>query len=74
MTATTSTQGLTVTGVPKMSFWLTVIQGAALILSLGVLIAAAHHLSLFGDFLRFYGGSNPAGFLIFDVYLLSLFS
>ncbi|KAH7119465.1 hypothetical protein B0J13DRAFT_457779 [Dactylonectria estremocensis] len=49
-----------------MPFWLTIIQGAALILSLGVLIAAAHHLSLLGDFLRYFGGSNPAGFLIFD--------
>ncbi|KAH7114147.1 hypothetical protein B0J13DRAFT_460365 [Dactylonectria estremocensis] len=49
-----------------MPFWLTIIRGVALILSLGVLIAAAHHLSLLGDFLRYFGGSNPAGFLIFD--------
>ncbi|KAM5348441.1 hypothetical protein ACJ41O_008265 [Fusarium nematophilum] len=66
MSTTTSTEGLTASGVPKMPFWLTIVRGAALVLSLGVLIAAAYHLSLYGGWARYYGGSGPAGFLIFD--------
>ncbi|KAH7124461.1 hypothetical protein EDB81DRAFT_912894 [Dactylonectria macrodidyma] len=69
MTITTLTQGLSVTGVPKMPFWLTIIRVAALVLSFGVLIAAAHHLSLLGGMISFYSDSNPAGFLIFDSIL-----
>ncbi|KAM5353717.1 hypothetical protein ACJ41O_000367 [Fusarium nematophilum] len=65
-TTSTSTQGLTGTGVPKMPFWMTIIRGAALALSFGILIAAAHHLSHSGEFYRFYGSSSPAGFLIFN--------
>lgn len=63
---TTSTHGLTATGVPKMPFWLTILRIVALVLSLGVLIAAAYHLSLLGGWSQYYVGSNPAGFLIFD--------
>ncbi|KAM0343458.1 hypothetical protein ACHAPU_008489 [Fusarium lateritium] len=66
MSTTTSTQGLTATGVPKMPLLLTILRGAALLLSLGVLIAAAYHLSLLGAWAQYYGGSGPAGFLIFD--------
>ncbi|KAH7261484.1 uncharacterized protein BKA55DRAFT_561458 [Fusarium redolens] len=66
MSTTTSTHGLTVTGVPKMPFWFTILRGAAIVLSLGVLITAAYHLSLLGSWAQYYGGSGPAGFLIFD--------
>ncbi|KAF4998351.1 hypothetical protein FGRMN_3231 [Fusarium graminum] len=66
MVTTTSTQGLTATGVPKMPLLITILRGAALLLSLGVLIAAAYHLSLLGAWAQYYGGSGPAGFLIFD--------
>jgi hypothetical protein len=69
MSTTTSTHGLTVTGVPKMPFWFTILRGAAIVLSLGVLITAAYHLSLLGSWAQYYGGSGPAGFLIFDVTL-----
>lgn len=50
-----------------MPLWLTILRGAALLLALGVLIAAAYHLSLLGSWAQYYGGSGPAGFLIFDV-------
>ncbi|KIL93595.1 hypothetical protein FAVG1_03577 [Fusarium avenaceum] len=66
MTTTTSTHGLTATGVPRMPLWLTILRGVALLLALGVLIAAAYHLSLLGSWAQYYGGSGPAGFLIFD--------
>lgn len=56
-----------------MPLWLTILRGVALLLALGVLIAAAYHLSLLGSWAQYYGGSGPAGFLIFDVsYLPSL--
>lgn len=63
---TTSTRGLTVTGVPRMPFWLTILRVVALVLSLGVLIASAYHLSLLGGWSQYYLGSSPAGFLVFD--------
>jgi hypothetical protein len=50
-----------------MPLWLTILRGVALLLALGVLIAAAYHLSLLGSWAQYYGGSGPAGFLIFDV-------
>ncbi|KAJ4270513.1 hypothetical protein NW762_002200 [Fusarium torreyae] len=66
MSTTTSTQGLTATGVPRMPLWLTILRAAALLLSLGVLIAAAYHISLLGNWAHYYAGSGPASFLIFD--------
>ncbi|KAF4982746.1 hypothetical protein FZEAL_1699 [Fusarium zealandicum] len=67
MATATSTQGLTATGVPPMPFWLTILRGIALLFALGTLIAAAYHISLLGGiYAAYFGGSGPAGFLIFD--------
>ncbi|KAH6996581.1 hypothetical protein BKA56DRAFT_666786 [Ilyonectria sp. MPI-CAGE-AT-0026] len=64
---TTGTQGLTATGVPALPFFLTIIRGVILALSLGALIAAAYNLSLFGGYSSYLSGySGPAGFIIFD--------
>lgn len=49
-----------------MPFWLTIIRIVTIVLSLGVLIAAAYHVSLYRGHV-YYGDSGPAGFLIFDV-------
>ncbi|KAK7432608.1 hypothetical protein QQZ08_000816 [Neonectria magnoliae] len=66
-TTTTGTQGLTATGVPALPFWLTIVRGVILLFSLGVLIAAAYNLSLFGGASMYLSGySGPSGFLIFD--------
>ncbi|KAL6354581.1 hypothetical protein LRP88_11924 [Fusarium phalaenopsidis] len=78
---TTSTHGLTVTGVPKMPFWLTILRIVALVLSLGVLIAAAYHLSLLGGWSQYYsiftflilGGMLAAEFFAPHMYLRLLF-
>ncbi|RSM03961.1 hypothetical protein CEP52_007097 [Fusarium oligoseptatum] len=78
---TTSTHGLTVTGVPKMPLWLTILRVAALVLSLGVLIAAAYHLSLLGGWSQYYsiftflilGGMLAAEFFAPHMYLRLLF-
>lgn len=61
--STHNSRGLTATGPPAMPMWLTLIRGAIIIFSLGVLIAAAYNLSLF----NIPGYSGPAGFLVFDV-------
>jgi hypothetical protein len=67
MTATTNGfNGLTAKGVPALPKWLLFLRIAIIVLSLGVLIAAAYNLSLF-DSAYLAGYSGPAGFLIFDV-------
>lgn len=66
MTATTSGfNGLTAKGVPALPKWLLFLRIGIIVLSLGVLIAAAYNLSVYGGYLAGYSG--PAGFLIFDV-------
>ncbi|KAF4988062.1 hypothetical protein FDECE_15203 [Fusarium decemcellulare] len=65
-TTTSSTQGLTATGVPKIPLFLTILRVAALVLSLGVLIAAAYHISLYKGYAYYFADSGPASFLIFD--------
>lgn len=62
------TQGLTATGPPAMPQWLTIIRGVIIVFSLGVLIAAAYNLSLFGGYSTYLSGySGPSGFMIFNV-------
>lgn len=62
--------GLTAKGPPAIPFWLTIVRGAIIVLSLGVLIAAAYNLSIFDGFASYVSGySGPSGFLIFDVRL-----
>ena len=67
-TQTTSTSGLTAKGVPALPAWLLFVRIAIIVLSLGVLIAAAYNLSLFGGYGTYLSGyTGPPGFLIFDV-------
>jgi hypothetical protein len=62
-----SVQGLTATGVPPMPRWLLYLRIGIIVLSLGVLIAAAYNVSVSGSGYYYYGlTSGPAGFLIFD--------
>lgn len=69
-TTTSGTQGLTAKGVPALPAWLLYIRIAIIVLALGVLIAAAYNLSLFGGYGSYLSGySGPPGFLIFDVSL-----
>lgn len=66
-TTTSGAQGLTATGVPAMPLWLTILRGVIITFALGVLIAAAYNLSLFGGnsyYLSSYSG--PSGFMIFN--------
>jgi len=62
-----SVQGLTATGVPPMPKWLLFLRIGIIVLSLGVLIAAAYNISVSSGGYYYYGlTSGPAGFLIFD--------
>jgi hypothetical protein len=62
-------KGLIAVGVPVLPFWLLIVRGAAIVLSLGVLIASAYYLSINRDFGGYVAPivSGPPGFLIFDV-------
>ena len=62
------TSGIMATGPPTVPFWFTILRIASIVLSFGVLVGAAYHLSLFGKYSGLLAGdSGPAGFLIFDV-------
>lgn len=50
-----------------MPFWLTILRIITIVLSLGVLISSAYHVSRLSYRGHYYGDSGPAGFLIFDV-------
>jgi hypothetical protein len=63
-------KGLIAVGVPVLPFWLLIVRGVAIVLSLGVLVASAYYLSINRDLGFGYAlpvNSGPAGFLIFDV-------
>jgi hypothetical protein len=65
-----SVNNLTVVGPPAMPSWLLILRIIIIVLSLGVLVAAAYNLSLFHGYANYLEGySGPAGFLIFDVSL-----
>ncbi|EYB30068.1 hypothetical protein FG05_05324 [Fusarium graminearum] len=66
MATTTPSMGLTAKGVPKMPMWLTIVRGVTIAMSLGALIAAAYNISLISSWARYYGGSGPAGLIIFS--------
>ncbi|CAM1511183.1 Fc.00g086960.m01.CDS01 [Cosmosporella sp. VM-42] len=68
-TQTTGFNGLTAKGVPALPVWLLFVRIAIIVLSLGVLIASAYNLSLFGGYATssyLSGYTGPPGFLIFD--------
>ena len=58
--------GLSAKGAPKTSLFLTILRGAAIVTSLGALIAAAYNISRLSSWSRYYGGDGPAGFIIFN--------
>jgi hypothetical protein len=63
-------KGLIAVGVPVLPFWLLIVRGVAIVLSLGVLIASAYYLSInrnLGLGWALPVNSGPPGFLIFDV-------
>ena len=66
--------GLSAKGAPKISLCLTILRGAAIVTSLGALIAAAYNISHLSSWSRYYGGDGPAGFIIFNVRALPTLS
>lgn len=55
-----------------MPMWLTIVRGVTIAMSLGALIAAAYNISLISSWARYYGGSGPAGLIIFSVSVFPL--